>query len=73
MTHEKIICSFFSKKNWQKFRLKVKLIVTDPVPLYAFCGGGSIFLIPFKNWESRKHQTKDAFKWAAFIAGCNSG
>jgi len=50
MASEKIICSFSSKKNWQKFRLKEKLIATEPASHYAYCGGGSTFLIPFKNW-----------------------
>jgi len=43
MASEKIICSFTSKKNWQKFKLKVKLIATDPVLLYAYCGGAVLF------------------------------
>jgi hypothetical protein len=57
MAYEKIICSFFSKKNWQKFRLKVKLIATEPAPHYTYCGGP--FMIPFKNWGNRKHKIKD--------------
>jgi hypothetical protein len=60
MASEKIICSFSSKKNWQKFKLKVKLIATEPVSHYTYCRGGSTFLIPFKNWENKKHKTKDA-------------
>jgi len=60
MAYEKIICSFSSKKNWKKFRLKVKLRAIEPASHYAYCGGVSTFLIPFKNWENRKHKTKNA-------------
>jgi len=43
MASEKIICSFTSKKNWQKFRLKVKLIATEPASHYAYCVGAVLF------------------------------
>jgi len=43
MAYEKIICSFFSKKNWQNFRLKVKLIATVSVHHYAYYGEAVFF------------------------------
>jgi len=36
-----IICPFSSKKNWQNFRVTIKLKATEPASHDDYCGGWS--------------------------------